>query len=881
MILMILMILMVLMVLMVLTCASWQPLDRLAATENYTQRGTCHHFVRESSISRARRAAMSIKLVREMLPMVGPDAGTAQDQQLRSALEGNPWQAVPLVMARLARSPGESELRLLVARALARLGLATLAREQLALAATGLGSDPRVASVRDVLEALPDDRVPAEWRASTCRGNLAAMVNRFGLPGGLDAHIARWEASIGANRAFRTSSGAVVVLMGDGAAWSHWLDDVTMARGFTSAGLASEPLWLDGVHAPALIRRVASVTPAAASGARTRITLLAANVDELLDGLSLADLRDILADDRVSCLIGRDVPARLAAMWEQRPEEVAGLVLGVPMPPRPQERWPRGAIAAELERATTSRTRLATTLQRELTQRYAGRTGAWWSERYRAARAGEAPALRVLIPTTRYSTFIKHSAEDLASALREAGCEALVHIEASDTVQHSALALPRAIAAFEPDALVMINVTRSCASDVIPGTLPVVTWCQDAMPHLFSEKSGRSIGPLDLFCGHLLTQLFDQFGYPRSRTLESTVVASARKFHAGAVSSMMPCDIAYVSHQSEPPRAMCDRLIAEARGTGDALLPEIIGGVYDEVVRLAGSAASGPRVDHELQWLTERVVRAAMGSRFDPRVVTSTQFTIVRPLAERVIRHQMLEWTRAIAHRRGWSLHLYGKGWDKHSTLAPHAQGEITHDESLRASYQSAKVHLHASINGFMHQRVMECALSGGLPLVRVNCDVLAAISLAVSKRVSLRQDPEAQAISDRSCWMYVERDEEAMRLVPLMAAWGITQHESIQLFPELREQVGADGHSLVPSEGTAWMLGPTCDLGFDSAAALERVLERAIMHPQWRLARAAALREVVAKEFTHEVLARRLITSLERGFRHAATAAGVRVPSG
>jgi hypothetical protein len=126
---------------------------------------------------------------------------------------------------------------------------------------------------------------------------------------------------------------------------------------------------------------------------------------------------------------------------------------------------------------------------------------------------------------------------------------------------------------------------------------------------------------------------------------------------------------------------------------------------------------------------------------------------------------------------------------------------------------------------------------------------------------------------------MYVERDEEAMRLVPLMAAWGITQHESIQLFPELRDHVGADGHSLVPSESTAWMLGPTCDLGFDSEATLERLLDRAITNASWRDARAAALREIVAREFTHEVLAHRLLASLERVFNLATNAARVHVP--
>jgi hypothetical protein len=261
-------------------------------------------------------------------------------------------------------------------------------------------------------------------------------------------------------------------------------------------------------------------------------------------------------------------------------------------------------------------------------------------------------------------------------------------------------------------------------------------------------------------------------------------------------------------------------------------------------------------------------------------VSTTAVYTFVRPLADRVIRHQTLEWARQISARRGWKLALYGKGWHEHPTLAPFARGEVMHDESLRALYQAARVHLHVSINGFMHQRVIECALSGGLPLVRINRDSLASIAHAVSERVSLRHDdPEWQLIADRSCWMHAGRDEEAMKLAALMAAWGVSQEASIRLFPGLRDRVGADGRAPVPSEDVAWMLGPACELGFDSIESLERALERAIEPGGWREARAAALRDVAQREFTHDVLATRMLTSLERAFERSVRGVARPVP--
>jgi hypothetical protein len=174
----------------------------------------------------------------------------------------------------------------------------------------------------------------------------------------------------------------------------------------------------------------------------------------------------------------------------------------------------------------------------------------------------------VLLPISRYSTFVKHSAADLAEAFIAMGHDARVLTEPDD---HSRLASPaylRAFAEFRPDLVVLINYTRHHMGQAIVPGVPVVCWIQDAMPHLFNPQAGAAQGELDFLAGYLPTELFDRFAYPRARTLFSPVTASATKFHPTPPSAddvqRMTCEIAYVSHQSEAPDVFCERMIAAA-----------------------------------------------------------------------------------------------------------------------------------------------------------------------------------------------------------------------------------------------------------------------------------------------------------------------------
>src|SRR6185436_2501010 len=82
---------------------------------------------------------------------------------------------------------------------------------------------------------------------------------------------------------------------------------------------------------------------------------------------------------------------------------------------------------------------------------------------------------------------------------------------------------------------------------------------------------------------------------------------------------------------------------------------------------------------------------------------------------------QALAWAAALAEKRGWRLKIYGKGWENHPRLCAYASGALDHGEELRSSFQAAGVHLNVTAHSLVHQRLIECILSGGFPMCRLH----------------------------------------------------------------------------------------------------------------------------------------------------------------
>ena len=782
-----------------------------------------------------------------MSQIAGTEAVSAQGQVDRASLvrlgtADSGWAFLGAGAQYLRDAGGDDEVRLLCARALAAVGLRGLAARTAERV-----NDAGLVAERDGMIAAGAGEGPigVDELVGRARANLAVVD--------VDAEAAIAEWIGGGARYFAASDGNVVRCASgcdDLPSWD-WVGDLRgMAASFCRQHLpdgatrAVGPVTVEGASPPWLLLALHEALPRLKDGYWPWLQIVQRDAAALAEGFALADLSAVL--ERSRAFAGEDAGERLSAFVRSRFDYPAtGPVIPQPVAlavePRIGE-LVRGLGAEQKARAMA--------LHRELVRRDRGRDEAYWAARY-----AEDGRKRVLIPTCRYSTFIQHASRDLARAFEDAGWEARVLIEPDDQSRFSTIAYHRAELEFDPDLIVLINYPRAARADAFVTQTPFVCWIQDAMPHLFDERIGRGHGPRDFVFGHVYPKLFREFGYPAGRAAAAPVVASAKKFHDGWITreqaDRYACDMAYVSHHSETPTAMHARLCAEA---GDPAIVsvlhemrKILGERYKEIV-----GEGGPEVAKSIPAQAWAKVH---GTAATARSLGQFREQYLVPILERVVRHEMLEWAAQVADRRGWSLKIYGKGWEGHETLGRFAAGELAHGEDLRAAYQAAGVHLHASMTTLVHQRVMECALSGGLPVCR-----LIGPNLGASRQAALlsliREGVEPDRVNGNG-WLVFETGghERLGQYGALLASVGMRTPEEVALHPSVAENMrrypcGFDGcaaEELIGDLGTGT---------FRSAAQLESVVHRVLQRPELRRARSESIAARVRERFTHDAVA-------------------------
>lgn len=765
----------------------------------------------------------------------GGGEGYTRDDLIRLGKADRPWPFVPLVVQALtADGPAAADpvLRYLAATNFAALGLRTLAVERFAALPESVRRDASVAPLRQAIEALPDDRLSLDERVRNCRENVRAMIEA-GVSGAdvLSAALAEWErqTAAGGEVYLRTRDGNVVVQAAPGSLRLRHLGDIAGQVGslrlpHEATGTTNiRPYVVESADPPWLLQRVLRATPDQSDGYRVRVSLVQRSPMELLDGLSMADLRVELATDRLRVFVGDDAAARLERDLLARTDTIAhGHYLGLPAR-RPE--W-RGAgrcdppVEQVVQRVTIAQQAEAVRLEAAVRVEYARRDAAWYRARF--AAAGAEP-LRVLVPTCRYSTYIRHAAHDLAAAMQGAGCAARVLIEPDDCSQLSGNAYLRAFAEFRPDMVVLINYTRANIGPAIPAGVPVVTWVQDAMPHLFDQRTGAAMGPLDFVVGHTHVELYERFGYPERNRLKLPVTASTRKFHgapaAPAAAARVACDVAFITHHSETPQRLHERLCGEA-----AHSPAVVR-LFEElrprIEALVGRAGEAP-VMTDLRETIDRLTRDLLGREPDARTAAMIRNQYAFPLADRLVRHRVLEWAADACARRGWTLRLFGRGWDRHERLAHLAGHELAHGEDLRAAYQSAAATVHASIHWLYHQRVMECALSGGLPLVYLKGDDLSLLRAYALSSLEGAPGQTACAADSAEAMTFISTLQRLGR--PVSPAWGALPRDAA------RDRACRAQWAGMPRElGAAFLLGDLAETTFSTPAQFEARVERAV----------------------------------------------------
>lgn len=797
---------------------------------------------------------------REKEPFDAQAARTiSRDDLLRLGQSGRPWRFLPLGAQALRIAPDDAGIRLLMASNFARLGLRSAAIEQIEALPAAAAADPAVGQLRSALDSIAEDILDPAERIETAWLNVQALRRR---DVDLTDAFSEWRGGVNRTRFMRASDGSIVRRrtdrpIDDAGAWDALLGDGPAVRKMTlphTPGAriidpsAPAPYLIEGVDPPSLLRRIFDETPPGPDGYQPIITVVQADCREALEGLSLMDLGDIIEAPRVRFAIGAGAAESLRLGLEDRMStQINGALLRSPLLRTPLA----PSVESICEDAIAAQGQLTRDLRRQVDEAYAGRNAAWWATRF--ARREEEP-LRVLIPTSRYTTFVRHSAEDLAGALRRLGCETRLVMEPD---HHSRLTAPAHLHAFadwEPDMVVLINYTRAQLSNVCPANVPFVCWVQDAMAHLFDEAGGAAQGDLDFLAGSLFPALFEEFSYPRKRALTMPVVASDTKFFPHE-SAGRDCEICYVSHQSAPISEFAAQLTQILSGVDR---PEFI---VDSLVDGLSAATDRFRVESPFfvaRSLAIDTLRAYLGEDPEPRLLTFVLNQVAIPLADRVMRHESLEWAASIAHRRGWRLHIHGEGWDRHPTLAKFARSPIEHGDALREKYASAAVHLHVSANTGVHQRIIECALAGGLPLCRLHGGDFDNEARAARIAARRRGPIAAQNLRNHLGGLTIADHPELMMLQRLRSCFGGPARAFEWIGPNL---VADEKERRIPAERRLLrLLGDPVETMFTCETDLEVLIERAVERPAWRNATSRMIARRAKDTLTHDVFGRRIL---------------------
>ncbi|MBN8644213.1 MAG: hypothetical protein J0L61_03105 [Planctomycetes bacterium] len=695
-------------------------------------------------------------------------------------------------------------------------------------------------------------------------------------PGAVIApHAARSEAGAGLLHRQLTLLGEEGAgLVGAGAVAglpSLWTrrDAQAAARAVASAGDGLKPFVVEGLSTD-LLELLLEATPSRTDAYSARAVFVEPDAGRALGVLAERDVSAALRHPRFKVFVGPGAVERVGA-W------LNGLdALRVSLPDRVLRPPTAGGGPARvpgleglLASAAAAQAALHESLRRSVWQAYAARSRESWRTRF---ASGE--RLKVLIPISRFSTFVRHSAEDLAGALRRAGHEALVLTEPD---AHSKLASPAYLEAFdtfEPDLVVLINFTRQHMGQAVPPGVPFVCWVQDRMAHLFDPACGAAQGDLDFLIGHMHADLFDHFNYPRKNRRFRFVPACPVKFHGGPIApglmARLACDVSYASHQSETPERFHERtapMFGSVANVRAALEPlRAAASRWMDDLDGSPSAVRPARVD-----LVREALAGAGMPRPDERLVMTVFGNYLVPLMERMLRHRTLEWAAAVCRRRGWSLRLFGRGWVSHPTLSVFAGGAIDHEEdALRSVYRASRVNLHLSLNTNSHQRVMECALSGGLMIRRGPSPDWELAKTGLMSRAAEGWVAEREGEMVTRCWT----DEGGLILKNYWRQRGIEPAFDDHGRPVFRRRL-AEGvwerHRQtcphMPLESMPDYAFPDAhETLFSSEAELEAVIERALSDEPWRERTIAAHRRVASEQGTVDAFAAALLGLVRKG---------------
>ena len=772
----------------------------------------------------------------------------------------NAWTLLTNIQNTLSESPQRAELRLARLRCFIELGLRTLALHDVQQLIGGQPIPPVLEELITLAKQLPDDVVSLEEREQIIKQNLSHLPNSLQPT----EHIwSTWREVFGSITWLRTRDGNIVRCNLEQGRIAHLQDmrgQVAQLLAPLNARLAIQacrPIILEGFDPPWMFEELYNAsTGTTLPNFRQRLIVVQEDAAEFLNGLACIKLNEKLADERTLWFIGTNATEKLKAWTSEQ------LLVGPPQcvisnpqirqkaTPSTQQVFQDASRAWELQRNS---------LTEKVQQKFNPRSTSYWNERFQRAHNGGEP-LRIVLLTSRFSTYILHSAEDLLQELRADGHDAQLLVEPD---QHS-LATDTfyldAMNRINPDLVICINFPRSMIPSRVAKDIPYVCWIQDMMPHLLDSKVGEAQTPLDFTVGMVSQSFYQQYAYPREQVQWMPMSASTRKFQPPKTQAPYESDICWITHHGEPAPELHKRLIRDCEATIPDAADRLCN-VPDQITELCRDSTSF--MLYELHRLKQEIIAELPTRSNSPIKPSALVHSYVDQMAERIFRLETARWAVRAANKNGWTLKLHGRGWDINDEFTAYAAPEIAHGEDLVRCYSSAAVQLHASLTQPLHQRVAECAFSGGLPLCRITRDSFSLLNDNIIRQAEeqgygrrLQNDPDGREVE-------INQLSQAQHMVSQLRRLRLCAPNEYQdgklSWPGFKiKDMKAQDTSIIRAHTEVF--NGMLNHFFATESDLESLLAMAISDSQWRNEQSAVaqnqlMKTMSTKSFSHQML--------------------------
>jgi hypothetical protein len=802
----------------------------------------------------------------------------SQHTALITALGGsNPDAAIEDALNQVGRG-ADGPLLLALVDAMVRRGMAGVAARLLESTGNAVSLYPEIATALDEIRASPSGRIP--WSRSRERfdRNLDAL-SRTGdstllreirdTAFDLDQSYAVFETPAGNSTVLDVSqpSGLSILI--------PFQDERRLAGNLqVQDAVQKHGCLLIGVPQKALIQRMLEVS--GVHGFKPPIDLVEPDVPALCCWMHLVDVSDSLKTRQLRIVGGSDALQQYVAVASTNLSRTPPALLLTNHRPG----WhPLRIDQSVMAMINTKREAQRTALARRHAMCQEALSPDTRIQRFEAWLRGEAPDLRVMCVTSRYSTVMRYATRDLVQAFNRQGANAVQLMEPDDSSSDVDTWTP--LASHACDLVVVINHLRSEYPGRFHPQLPYVCWVQDHMPHIWSAAGAAGLTESDFVISQNPWWLHLLFGYPMDRMLATTNLTDY------ALSEQPPpstrelasyaCDISYVSHGSATPR----QLVTEIAGTNASLHA-----CFMQFLQAC------ERHVHDQGFMTERsfynellpIARAHLGKGVTPTICSEQLLPLARRVLDRVYRHESLAWAADWAAERKKTLRIHGRGWEQHPTLKRHAAGVIEHGSDLQTITQASAMTLQVNGFGSMHQRLLDAVMAGGFVLTRYNpVDFISPPYRSLSRYLQENDIQTLAAMHERAVSDPVLRalleDIEALGMPcndPVSTARGRATRQWVVdsgMFPASFMEDDAwftmlrDGH--LAAHRAACDLPGFRELTFRSREEMYAMMDRYCADPDLRQRHIDAMRASIIEHDTFDVLARRMVEMVSRTLRN------------